>query len=59
MEPRSSALQKDSLQSEPPTPQELGEYLAYVKQIFIEGLLLSTASGWEGRKWAGTFSWDN
>ena len=39
--------------------QELGEYLAYVKQILIEGLLLSAASGWEERKWAGTFSWDN
>ena len=39
--------------------QELGEYLAYVKQILIEGLLLFAALGREERKWAGTFSWDN
>ena len=38
---------------------ELGGYLAYVKQVLIEGLLLSAALGREERKWAGTFSWDN
>lgn len=39
--------------------QELGENLAYVKQILIEGLLPSATPGKEGKKWVDTFSWDN